>query len=445
MAKAKVTSQDFLALLDEQSDQPAPALGSFGVPSPAAKSNDASIHKGQGKVEPNLGQSRAKVRPKRESKLSQSEAKVGPFDGKLGHPSTKQLPKVEPQLRPHHEPKLSQSEAKVGPESVFSSLVGLQRDALRYVFESCRFRGSKISGPIVVQNLAVSLKSTPAAVRKAIQRLEQKGCLNRATYKDGRGGWTEYQIPDDTYGALLLDESRAKVEPNLSQSRAKLEPQLEPQLRPRAPSSSSLVIPEDFKTTTTGESELFDDTKVQLMPEWANVDFSPLVEAGFSRAHLIQLAKHGKLSAAEVSASIEFFAFDLKRNAKGKALNGPPLNFFMGILRKGIPYAPPENYESPAEEARKRTRELLERKERERAADEERIRELAFAEWKRGLSADELATLLPDFARRPGPVQDSTLRTHFESTVWPEKGQVPLTEFQRAQQEFESVSQQGSP
>mgnify|MGYP001594120614 CR=1 FL=1 len=35
MAKSKISSKDFLDLLDEQDDQPAPALGSFGrAPSP---------------------------------------------------------------------------------------------------------------------------------------------------------------------------------------------------------------------------------------------------------------------------------------------------------------------------------------------------------------------------------------------------------------------------
>jgi len=205
-------------------------------------------------------------------------------------------------------------------------------------------------------------------------------------------------------------------------------PDTQPNTQPdTSPSSSSSFLDlENSKTTTTGESELIADAQVQLAPEWADVDCSPLADVGFSHAHLIQLAKHGKLSAAEVASSIEFFAFDLKRNSKAKALNGSPLNFFMGILRKGVPYAPSENYESPADEARRRTREIMERKERERVTEENRIRELEFAEWRRGLSVDKLATILPDFARRPGQVQDSTLRTYFENEIWPERAQEVL-------------------
>ena len=95
----------------------------------------------------------------------------------------------------------------------------------------------------------------------------------------------------------------------------------------------------------------------------------------------------------------------------------------MGILRKGLPYAPPENYESPADEARRKRLKFLERKERERQATEQRILEIEFAKWRRELSADELTRLVPDFARRPGPTQDSALKSHFEIQVWPQRTQ----------------------
>ena len=36
----------------------------------------------------------------------------------------------------------------------------------------------------------------------------------------------------------------------------------------------------------------------------------------------------------ELQESIYAFAFDLVENQKGKTITGPPLNYFMGILRK---------------------------------------------------------------------------------------------------------------
>jgi predicted transcriptional regulator len=377
------------------------------------------------KLEPNLGQTRAKVESELKSNLSQSEAKVEPnqplvnkLSTNLSQTTPKAEKKVEPQLRPQVEPILSQSEAKVEPNQPLLALVGLQRSILSYIYASCRAEGSKTSAPISIENLANASGTTVSAARKAAQRLEGKGFVARGHYKDGRGGWTQYAIPDAVYNALLLEETRAKVEPNLGQTRAKVEPKLEPQLRPSPPSSSSFLDSGNLKTTTS-DLELFENSEIRLAPEWTTVDLSPLGEIGFTQTHLIQLARHGKLSASEVASSIEFFSFDLRRNGKAKALNGSPLNFFMGILRKGIPYTPPENYESSADEARRRTREILERKEQERQAEEQRIRDLEFAEWSRGLTADELGKILPEYARRPGPVQASALKTHFESQVWP--------------------------
>jgi hypothetical protein len=198
------------------------------------------------------------------------------------------------------------------------------------------------------------------------------------------------------------------------------QPDTQPDTSPS--SSSSFLISENLKTTTTGEQDLLDDGRVQLAPDWDGVDFSPLTEFGFSRSHIIQLAKHGQLSAAEVQDSIHFFSFDLKRNGKGRELKGPPVNFFMGILRKGMPYAPPENYESPVDEARRRYREGLARQAEVRAQAEREILDLEFDAWKKGLSPQDFDGILPDFARRPGPIHDSTLRAHFESVVWPERG-----------------------
>ena len=95
------------------------------------------------KVEPKLSQSDAKVEPKPEPhhkpKLSQSEAKV------------------EPQPEPLHKPKLSQSEAKVEPIGTFESLVGLQRNTLLFIFETCLISASNISGAFEISNLDFSL------------------------------------------------------------------------------------------------------------------------------------------------------------------------------------------------------------------------------------------------------------------------------------------------
>ena len=140
---------------------------------------------------------------------------------------------------------------------------------------------------------------------------------------------------------------------------------------------------------------------------------------GFSRAHLTQLAKHGKLSSSEVQDSIYFFAFDLRQNGKGRELKGPPLNFFMGILRKGLPYAPPENFESPEAEARRKFLEGKRRLEERRLAEEQELKALAFAEWRRGLSESQAVALVPEPVKDIPRAREASLRLHFDEAVYP--------------------------
>ena len=317
-----------------------------------------------------------------------------------------------------------QIENKPGTEPRFLALSGLQRGTVLFMYSLCRAAGTRTTENLRLDTMASNLETTPGAVKETIKRLVAKGFIQRVDYRVGRGGFSSYALPEAIYRQLFELESGNKLGTNREQTGNKLGAQPGTQLG-TSPSSSSSFIDSDqnSKTTTTGESELFDDGRVQLSPDWSAVDTLPLSEIGFTQTHLMQLAKYSKLPAAEVESSIAFFAFDLRRNGKAKTLNGPPLNFFMGILRKGIPYAPPENFESAADEARRRTREILERKDRDRQAEELRIFELEFSEWRRGLAPNDLLRLVPEWAQKPGQIQDSALKSYFETNLWPERAQ----------------------
>jgi len=316
-----------------------------------------------------------------------------------------------------------QTVSKVVATNAVSALVGLQRSILFLIFNECQLNRAEISSPLSLEHVAAHCDSTEKTVKNAIYRLIQKRFISRAHYKDGRGGWTQYKLSKTVFQDILHYETVSKVEANRKQTISKVVAKVVAQPEADFSSSSSYVFNKDLQTTTTDEPELHKDDSAKLPPEWAQVDCSPLSDIGFTKTHLLQIFRQGKLSATEVQDSIHFFVFDLKRNGKGKELNGPPLNFFMGILRKCIPYAPPENFESPVDEARRKTLEFKARKELERQAEEQQLLNLEFNEWRRGLSESELLKLLPDFARKAGPIQDSALKVHFENNVWPERAQ----------------------
>lgn len=315
----------------------------------------------------------------------------------------------------------AQTENKPDTKQGFSSLVGLQREITIFVYESCKNARARITEPLSLEHVALSLNIRIGSVKTTLRRLEEKSILRRDGFKIGRGGWSRYELFDTIYRELLQLETEHKLSTNRAQTGHKLNTQPDTEPDTRRSSSSSSIDSQKFKTTTTGEPELFDDSGVQLSPDWAAVDFTPLADVGFSRAHLIQLAKHGKLSTSEVQDSIHFFAFDLKQNEKGKEIKGAPVNFFMGILRKGMPYAPPENYESPEQTARRIYLEGKRRIEEQREAQERELVALDFAEWRRGLTQEQIVAIVPDVVLHIPRAREESLRAHHGENLWPKR------------------------
>lgn len=390
-------------LLDE------PSVDPTSPPTPQTKSLPEQT---EAKVELKWSQSGVKAEPNK----SQSEVKVEPLKRALYESGVKVETKLEPQV----ESKWSQCEVKVEtkvePIAHSSSIVGLQRKALVFLYDSCRFSGSKISPPFAIQNIADACATSISATKKALQRLEQKRFIYRTEYKDGRSGWTRYQLPDGIYNELLQTESGAKVESKWGQTRAKVGTKVEPEPEPSGPSSSSKDL--DLITTTTGKQ----DDSSKLAPEWKAIDLTDLMGIRFGQSHVAQVAKQGLLSPEQFQESIYAFALDLEVNGKGREINGAPLNYFMGILRRG-PYTPPANYESPQIRQKRLYLEAKEREIKQLADLESRLEAVEFEEWRARLSVEEKARCVPvtDFAKVGSPGHNGQLKQYFYDNVWPER------------------------
>ncbi len=134
-----------------------------------------------------------------------------------------------------------------------------------------------------------------------------------------------------------------------------------------------------------------------------------------------------------VQGSIYAFDFDLRENNKAKSITGDPINFFMGILRKGKPYAPTSNYESPQDKAMRIYRERMSEIEQKRVEAEKEAINLAFNDWFIQLSDEQKKNFLPEMFRHntnseklgKSKILESTARSHFETEIWPkEKGKI---------------------
>ncbi len=274
-----------------------------------------------------------------------------------------------------------------------------------------------------LEYIASICQTTKLSAHKSIQRLEAKGLIVRTEFKNGRGGWTRYELPESVYQDILHNENFSNLRTNLGQMQDKVGAQLRTELRTTGSSSSSSN--NIYKNTTT-EEDSFISTVVEssaLPPEWQEVNIEQLSPIGFTVTHLTQLAKSNKLPPAIVQDSIYAFAFDLEHNGKAKSIKVNPINFFMGILRSGQPYAAPGNYESPSDRSMRLYLEKKRADEQRKAAMEAELLETEFNEWSSSLTPEEKEQLLPlhILNQKHMSPKIAHLRTYYRDNVWPEK------------------------
>ena len=214
-----------------------------------------------------------------------------------------------------------QSGCKSGTKTFFSELTGLQRDIIISLCHECKKTRTKVTEPLTIEYLTASLNRTYDAIKTSIKRLEKKGCIIRVKFKNGRGGWSQYEIPEDIYHDALHCETGYKVSTNQVQSRYKLGSEPGSELGTTVSSSSSLNI---NKTTT------------ELSDEW-NFDITPYARFGFTQTQLKQVASLGTITATDVEQSLIEFSYDIDNNAL-PIIKTTKINFLMGLLRSGNTY-----------------------------------------------------------------------------------------------------------
>jgi hypothetical protein len=276
--------------------------------------------------------------------------------------------------------------------SCFERLTGKEFSAFLLIYGKCKMIGSLTTPAIPAEELCGVLKCRANRAKNVIHRLVKKGIISRAGGVGSRGGWSKYSIPLHIYQSAKLSD---RVSNEVASREQRVSNEVADGLADglAGPSSSSSIN----KTSTGGEiedkqKELLPVTdKFQLKPEWELVDIEPLSFIGFSKHHLIQVIQQGKLTPDVVQDSIYSFAFDLQTNGRGKGLNSP-INFIMGILRRGNPYTPPDNYISPKEQA---MRKILEMRKREELVAQE-LEEAEFRKWLRETADEEKKKIVGD-------------------------------------------------
>lgn len=320
------------------------------------------------KVESNQSQSEVKV----ESNWSQSRVKVE-------SQNIETRVKLEPQLESNQ----SQSRAKAESKSSFSDLVGLQRALAIFIFNECQIVRAKTTKGLTLEYISSVLNSSSfCSIKKALQRLISKQIIERTEFKNGRGGWSKYTLPDPIFQEVLQYETGVKLESKWSQSRVKVETQPEPNIP---------VVSSSYINTTTNILE--------------GIDLDMLEELGFNQSHLRQIEREyqlhpqSALTAEDIQNSIYNFIFDLKHNKDKLKFRNDPITVLISLLRQGKPYTSvtPSKFKTPRQEALDSYRLAKEQNEQLEIKTREEIKNKEYDKWLRELEdRGELLSLYPE-------------------------------------------------
>jgi hypothetical protein len=365
------------------------------------KGPEAFVPERSKEVAPKLDQSSIKVAPEPAPKLDQSSTKrkVALHQSSI---------KVASEPAPNHASKLDQSSIKVASILSFDALAGLQRNSLLFIYESCRLFGSKISQPIQIKNLAESIKTTVAAARVAVQRIEEKGFIARFEYKDGRGGWTKYELPNEVYSQLFFRESSIKVASNLDQSSIKVAPEPAPEPAPRSSSSSRVF---NLKNSTT--------TSVL---DISAIDVSSVFQHGITTSVLSRCIElYPDLALDQLEVLVARFAEFIK-DPKNRVQNAR--GFFISLAEQASKgQVPLDHINTPNELLMREFVLLQEQAKQQRDELYQKAQEFEFELWAENLSNDEKLSLVPEnsILKLGTAPYSAMLKRHFAEHVWPEK------------------------
>ena len=300
-----------------------------------------------------------------------------------------------------------QTEYKPGTSRQFSELSGLQKTLIHLLYQECKISRSKTTGNLTLEHISSSTKHLKNTVKITLQRLERKNLIKRISYKNGRGGWTQYSLDDSIFRDLLQHETDNKLSTNWVQTGNKLGTQ--PSTQPSTSASSSSSSYNIINTTTT-----------KLPEEWLKIDLEEASSFGLTQNHLFQLYRTGGYDPKIIEDSIRHFCFDLEHNKKAKSIKTNPLSYFMAILKRVGVYAAPDNYESPRDRALRLYVEKEKIVQEKKAAIEKECFNLEFEKWLGQLSENEKSEIIPSETKKTNLAAPkmAALRVHFEKFFW---------------------------
>ena len=287
----------------------------------------------------------------------------------------------------------------------FSELIGLQKNLIIFIYNSCKLERNKSTQALALEHLTDTFKASAGTVKTTIRRLERKNCIKRISFKNGRGGWSKYELTESLFMELLQLESSNKLITNWEQSGNKLvsEPVTEP-VTSLPSSSSSINI-----TTTNYKADALANGQIQLT--------EGLTSIGFNQGHIEQLLRDSSLPPEEIQNSLNAFAFDLGfEDVKRKVRS--PIGLIMKLLKNGQAYISEKGYESEEDRLYRELIERADKKNEEKKNLKAKLVEIKFEEWLENISDNDKKNLAEPIGEFMGIIHRQELKEYFKREVY---------------------------
>ena len=377
-----------------------------------------SDNKTEHKLNTNRTQTEHRTEHKLNTKWTQTEHKKT-IDEKTEH-------KLNTELNTQLNTKWTQTEHKLNTKTAFSSLIGLQRELMIFIYNECKIARSKTTKNLSVEHISSALKVPRGSIKTTIIRLEKKGFVARALFKNGRGGWAAYSVPDFLFQELLQYETEHKLNTKWTQTEHKLNTELNTELNTAPP-----VVSSSYINTTT-------NLGLDIPKNWEGISIDALEHIGFSKSHLVQIYRQyeknpegPQLSPELIQSSIDAFAFDLKYNNTENDFKKEPAVVLLSLLKKAQPYnsVTPGKCVSPVQDALNKHQQMLQSQRVKEQQLRQQIKDTEFLLWQESLPETELLALCPDF-EVPAGIPDAVRKTmhrkkalefsrdYFDANIW---------------------------
>ena len=296
-----------------------------------------------------------------------------------------------------------QSGNKVVTIPSFSELIGLQKNLIIFIYNSCKLERNKSTQALTLEHLTDTFKVSAGTVKTTIRRLERKNCIKRISFKNGRGGWSKYELTESLFMELLQLESGNKLVTNQEQSGNKVvsEPVTEPVTSLPSSSSSINITTTNYKADALAKIELTEG----------------LTSIGFNQGHIEQLLRDSSLPPEEIQNSLNAFAFDLNfEDVKRKVRS--PIGLIMKLLKNGQAYISEKGYESEEDRLYRELIERADKKNEEKKNLKAKLVEIKFEEWLENISDNDKKNLAEPIGEFMGIIHRQELKEYFKREVY---------------------------